>query len=345
MALTYRPALPEDAAECVVMRGKTRQNPASEEFLRSLGITRESWADNIRSGAVLGHVCLQGERIVGYCFGSCDSGEIQVLAVLPDHESRGIGRKVLELTTAELASLGHHRLFLGCSPDPSSRSHGFYRRLGWHYTGALDHHGDEILELFISTEESPRVRLATVEDAASLAAIAESTFRATFASANSKKAMNQHCERSFGEAVQRREILDPAMQTFLCEHQHQLIGFSQLCPGARPVCLDSATLPGEIRRLYVLADFHGRGAAQVLMGAALARLRRHGCDVAWLGVWEHNPRAIAFYKKLEFFEAGEQAFRFGSELQQDIIMVRPLDAQSIAGFTTEKDNSNEDESP
>lgn len=147
--LEYRQALPEDVAECLVVRGKTRQNPASEEFLRSIGITRESWAANVRSGALPGHVCLVDGAIVGFCFGMRETGEIQVLALLPDFENRGIGRELLARTSKELANLGHIRLFLGCSPDPASRSYGFYRHLGWRSTETFDKHGDEILEIFV----------------------------------------------------------------------------------------------------------------------------------------------------------------------------------------------------
>jgi GNAT superfamily N-acetyltransferase len=149
MHLTYRPARPEDAVECVAVRGKTRQNALSEDQLRSIGITAGSWAENIRSGALPGHVCMSGSSIIGYCFGSRDSGEIEVLVVLPDFEDRGIGRELLQRTSASLAELGHRRLFLGCSPFPTSRSYGFYRRLGWRSTGTFDDHGDEILEIFI----------------------------------------------------------------------------------------------------------------------------------------------------------------------------------------------------
>lgn len=143
---TYRPASPEDAGECVRLRGLTRENAATEEQLRGWGITAESWAENIRSGSVPGHVCTSGDRIVGYCFGSRETGEIEVLAVMPDFENRGVGRELLNRTCETLASLGHRRLFLGCSPDPTSRSHGFYRHLGWRPTGEFDARGDEILE-------------------------------------------------------------------------------------------------------------------------------------------------------------------------------------------------------
>jgi GNAT superfamily N-acetyltransferase len=78
-----------------------------------------------------------------------ETGEIQVLAVLPDFENCGVGRELLGRTSKELAKLGHARLFLGCSPDPASRSYGFYRHLGWRSTGTFDKYGDEILETFV----------------------------------------------------------------------------------------------------------------------------------------------------------------------------------------------------
>ena len=149
MDLDYRHALPDDAAECALARGRTRENALSVEQLRSIGVTAQSWANNIRSGALTGDVCIFEGNIIGYCFGSRETGEIEVLVVLPDFENRGIGRELLRRTTDQLAGLGHKRLFLGCSPCPTSRSYGFYRHLGWRSTGSFDQLGDEILEIFI----------------------------------------------------------------------------------------------------------------------------------------------------------------------------------------------------
>ena len=56
------------------------------------------------------------------------------------------GQHLLALMVEVLKDCGYIRLFLGCSPDPKVRSYGFYRHLGWQSTGALDTHGDEILE-------------------------------------------------------------------------------------------------------------------------------------------------------------------------------------------------------
>lgn len=145
--LEYRSATPLDVSECVRIRGLTRENAISAQCLAALGITTESWANGIRSGELPGFICMAGTEMVGYCFGSSATGEVIVLALLPVHEGLGIGRHLLNLVVSHLHALGHQRLFLGCSSDPSVRSYGFYRRLGWKSTGTVDNHGDEVLEL------------------------------------------------------------------------------------------------------------------------------------------------------------------------------------------------------
>lgn len=145
MNLHYRPAHPDDAAACIDLRGRTRENAFSAKDLCAQGITRESWSAGIRDGALPGVVALADGELAGYCFGDRDSGEIMVLALLPAYEGRGIGRALLDQVMRMLRALGHERLFLSCAADPGVRSHGFYRRLGWVPTGEIDPAGDEVL--------------------------------------------------------------------------------------------------------------------------------------------------------------------------------------------------------
>lgn len=148
MAYTYRCAIPDDIGNCMELRGQTRENAVSIERLNALGITRESWSSDVVNGNLRGYVCLDEGRIVGYCFGDSRTGEIVVLALLPDWEGRGIGRQLLNLIVQDFAAAGFQRLFLGCSSNPEVRSYGFYRHLGWRPTGDIDARQDEILEYF-----------------------------------------------------------------------------------------------------------------------------------------------------------------------------------------------------
>lgn len=145
--LSLSPALSSDAKEFVALRGRTRENAVSESRLRELGITASSWGAEVASGVLPGFVCRVEGRLVGYCFGDARTDEVVVLALLPEYEGSGLGRRLLERVVQHLRALGHTRLFLGCSADPEVRSYGFYRHLGWRDTGETDALGDQILEL------------------------------------------------------------------------------------------------------------------------------------------------------------------------------------------------------
>jgi ribosomal protein S18 acetylase RimI-like enzyme len=146
MKVIYRKAVPDDAPACIVLRGRTRENALSVEQLRAVGVTLESWRSGIADDTLPGYVALADGVLAGYCFGARDTGEIVVLALLPDYEGRGIGKTLLGLMVAQFKAMGLKRLFLGCSSDPAVRSYGFYRHLGWRPTGAVDGLGDEVLE-------------------------------------------------------------------------------------------------------------------------------------------------------------------------------------------------------
>ena len=167
------------------------------------------------------------------------------------------------------------------------------------------------------------MRRAEPRDAAALARLAESTFRAAFGDANTRENMDAHCRAAFGEAIQAREIADPAVDTFVAESGEELVGYVQLRRSRAPACVEAAR-PIEILRFYVETSWQGKGLAQRLMSRSLESARECGADVVWLGVWEHNPRALAFYRRWGFSEVGDQVFRLGDDPQRDLVMVLPL---------------------
>lgn len=150
MNVVFRKAKPEDAPDCISLRGKTRENAFSVEQLAALGITPDTWRATIDDGSVPGYVATIDNELVGYCFGDRQTGEIVVLALLPAHEGNGLGKALLDLTVDHFRNLGFERLFLGCSTDPNARSYGFYRHLGWRSTGTFDDAGDEVLEYLLT---------------------------------------------------------------------------------------------------------------------------------------------------------------------------------------------------
>lgn len=167
------------------------------------------------------------------------------------------------------------------------------------------------------------LRVAVPADARALSRLAEHTFREAFSDMNSPQDMDLHCRTSYGEQIQAAEIADPLKLTLLAEGRDSLAGYAQLRWGKAPACVGGSA-PGEIQRIYVVREWHGKGIAHSLMGACLEALAVRGSDVAWLGVWERNPRAIAFYRKIGFAECGTQVFTLGNDPQRDLVMARRL---------------------
>ena len=171
----------------------------------------------------------------------------------------------------------------------------------------------------------PTVRRAQPADAGALAHLAERTFRATFAASNTRENLDAYCAGAYGEARQAAEIADPAGATFVCADGAELVGYAQLRWGEAPACVTAAK-PAEIRRIYVDARWHGRGIAQALLAAAFAAARQGNADRVWLGVWEHNPRALAFYRKAGFAVVGQHVFQLGEDPQRDWVLCRATPA-------------------
>lgn len=169
----------------------------------------------------------------------------------------------------------------------------------------------------------PVLRKAIPSDARQLSLLAERTFRETFGAANTIQDMELHCRASYGDAIQAGEIAAADMLTLLSEDDGRLVGFAQLRWGRAPECV-AAKAPGEIQRMYVDRDWHGKGVAQGLMQACLGEMQARSTDVVWLGVWERNPRAIAFYRKFGFAAVGDHVFLLGADPQRDIVMARPM---------------------
>lgn len=145
--VSFRDLREQDIEKIFDVRGATRENAISRERLAAMGITPASVAGNLAARATRGWVCSSGSRIVGFCIGESATGEVLVLAVLPQFEGRGIGKTLLSLAVDWLRSFKPTRIWLGASSDPGTRSHGFYRALGWRPVGEKDTHGDEVLVL------------------------------------------------------------------------------------------------------------------------------------------------------------------------------------------------------
>jgi ribosomal protein S18 acetylase RimI-like enzyme len=174
------------------------------------------------------------------------------------------------------------------------------------------------------------IRHAAAVDAGALSDLAARTFRQAFAADNRPEDITLHIERSYGPALQRSEVGDATIRTLLAEIDGQLSAFAQVRSSRPPACVRLPS-PVELWRFYVDASWIGRGVAQRLMAAAYADASALGGQTLWLGVWERNQRAIAFYRKCGFEDYGTQVFCVGEDVQTDRIMARGLAAGHALG--------------
>jgi diamine N-acetyltransferase len=175
----------------------------------------------------------------------------------------------------------------------------------------------------MQSHDSFPIRVGVAADASELAVFAARTFTETFGADNRPEDLRAHLSSSFGTAQQTQELLDPTMVTLLVHHDQALVAFAQIRRKSPPPWVVQEQ-PIELHRFYVDRPAHGKGIAQRLMYAVEEAARSFEGKHLWLSVWERNPRAIAFYKKVGFADVGSTDFYVGPDRQTDRVLVAPL---------------------
>ncbi len=147
----------------------------------------------------------------------------------------------------------------------------------------------------------------------------------TFGPHNTEADIADYVSSAFTPCQIERELADSKTVFLLAEDSEGPIGFAKLRNGPVPDCV-LGWKPVELERLYVDKTWFGRGVAALLMAAVLSEADSRDHQSVWLGVWEHNLRARAFYKKYGFEVVGTKDFFLGDDRQTDLIMERPSDS-------------------
>ena len=169
----------------------------------------------------------------------------------------------------------------------------------------------------------PQIRPATVADAEMLTALAARTFYYAFADMNTPDNMQAYMSNAFTVPQLTAELSDPQAKFLIAEVNGVPAGYAKLSAGTPPTCIAGAK-PIELVRLYVDQNVQGSGVAGDLMQACLDEARSLGHRTMYLGVWEHNHRAQAFYFRWSFRVVGSHIFQMGSDPQLDWLMERDL---------------------
>jgi len=174
------------------------------------------------------------------------------------------------------------------------------------------------------------IRRGEAADAAAIAVFGERTFLETFGPANDPAHIRAYLDDAFGLAQQSAELADPDTTILLATFDDMLVAYAQLRRGPLPECVAHADAI-ELQRFYLDRHAHGSGLASTLMDEVRATAAALGAAHIWLGVWENNPRAIAFYAKCGYDDVGSKTFDVGTDRQVDRVMVAPVAGAGPSG--------------
>jgi len=166
---------------------------------------------------------------------------------------------------------------------------------------------------------TPQLRKAVLSDLPELLTLARTSFVQAFAKGNKPENVAVYMEEAFTEEQFAQEFQETASTFILASLDGRLVGYTKV--NLAPAQTDlNETDSLEVARLYVLEEVLGMGVGQLLFDAAIAVGRGQGKTWLWLGVWEHNARAIHFYEKNGLVRFGSHPFPFGDEVQNDWLM-------------------------
>jgi ribosomal protein S18 acetylase RimI-like enzyme len=163
------------------------------------------------------------------------------------------------------------------------------------------------------------IRCADCFDSELLAELGARTFSETFAAENSAEDMASYLSSAFIPAQMAAELADAGASFFVAEVEGEAAGYAKLSEGEPRACV-KGDRPVELARIYVLEKWLGKSVGQALMERCMDEARRAGFRTIWLGVWQRNERAQAFYRKWGFRIVGEQVFQLGADEQTDWVM-------------------------
>jgi ribosomal protein S18 acetylase RimI-like enzyme len=161
------------------------------------------------------------------------------------------------------------------------------------------------------------------EDLQILQEISIETFNDTFKDQNSPENMKAYLERAFNFKQLEEELSNVSSEIFFIYFNEELAGYLKVnMNDAQSEKLGDESL--EIERIYIKNKFQKHGLGKYLLNKAMEIAMEHNKKKIWLGVWEKNENAIAFYKKMGFVQTGAHSFYMGDEEQIDFIMTKTI---------------------
>ena len=168
-----------------------------------------------------------------------------------------------------------------------------------------------------------KITTCHLEDLQLLQEISIETFNDTFKDQNSPQNMKAYLERVFNSKQLEKELSNLSSDFFFIYFNNEVAGYLKVNTNdAQSETMGDESL--EIERIYIKNKFQKHGLGKYLLNKAIEIAMDRNKKEIWLGVWEKNENAIAFYKKMDFVQTGAHPFYMGDEEQTDYIMVKTL---------------------
>ena len=163
------------------------------------------------------------------------------------------------------------------------------------------------------------IRRININDVTALLIIARQTFFDTFTGTCTDEDMQSFLDQFYNEEQLGKELLDPETFCYFAEANGVPLAYLHFKEDYTNFPTEKKWKALELKRIYVLKEFHGKGIAQKLMDFILNFAAEKKYEMLWLGVWEHNIRAQKFYVKYGFENSGyTHDFPIGNTPQTDI---------------------------
>jgi ribosomal protein S18 acetylase RimI-like enzyme len=159
----------------------------------------------------------------------------------------------------------------------------------------------------------------TSSDLLTLRDISYHTYRDTFMQFTTPEIMETYLTSAFNPEKITSELHDPNSTFFFLYKDDVLVGYLKVNENESQSDLkDQDSL--ELERVYVKSEFHSQGFGKILIDKGIEIAKQKKKKFAWLGVWEKNTKAIAFYEKMGFIKTTTHDFYMGNDRQTDYIM-------------------------
>ena len=167
------------------------------------------------------------------------------------------------------------------------------------------------------------IKKVEVSEVDALLAFSKETFYEFFAGWNEPKNMDAYSALAFTPEKMLSELSNTNSEFYFALDEDVIVGYIKLnYNDAQTDIQDENTL--EIERIYVSGDYHGKYIGKQLLDFVINIARSKQFNYVWLGVWENNQKAIAFYKRNGFETFSSHDFMLGDERQTDLLMRKSL---------------------